>query len=129
MDAVPEEAPITLKSLGREKRTEIFRLANRGERHTDPVVASAAYRWSHAQRWNRLTNRAPGWLLPLVGILFIVLGVIAPFRHLLGLAPLFVLGGALVVVCGVLGWMTTSSARTLRAVYPEDVAADEPTQT
>jgi hypothetical protein len=125
MTAAPGDTQITLKALGREKRAEVFRLANKGERHPDPVVALAASRWSHAERWNSLPNRAPGWLLPLVGILFIVLALAAPVPLLHLLSPLFVVGGVVVVVCGVLGWISTSSARTLRAIYPEEPAADD----
>lgn len=112
-DPPTADTAITFKSLGREKRSEILRLANRGERHPDPVVAAAAYRWSHAERWNTLVNRLPGWLLPSVGIVFIILIVIT------GLPAVFIIGGVLVVVLGCLGWISTSSARAVRAVYSE----------
>jgi hypothetical protein len=112
------DSPITFKSLGREKRSEVLRLANRGDRHPDPAIAAAAYGWSHAERWNTLANRLPGWLLPSVGIVFVVLIVIT------GLPAVFIIGGVLVVVLGCLGWMSTSSARAVRAVYSEQTTTE-----
>jgi uncharacterized membrane protein YidH (DUF202 family) len=112
------DTPITFKSLGREKRGEVLRLASRGERHPDPVVAAAAHRWSHAERWNTFANRLPGWLLPSVGIIVIVLIVIAR------LPAVLIIGGVLVVVLGSLGWMSTSSARAVRAVYSEQTTTE-----
>lgn len=108
------DAPITFKSLSREQRSEVARLADKGERHPDPAVAAAVYSWSHAERWNKLPNRLPGWLLPSVGILFVVLALIT------ALPTVFIIGGLLVVVLGVLGWIGTSSARTVRNVYSRD---------
>lgn len=102
--------------MGRDTRREVIRLANIGERHADTGVVAATYRWSHARRWNSLANRLPGWLLPSVGLAFI-LGVL-----LTGLPPVFVAWGIVVVVCGLLGWMSTSLARLLRAVYVDEGA-------
>lgn len=109
-----EEAPITFKSLGRHTRKEVFRLASMGKRHPDPKVADAAYRWSHAERWNSVPNMLPGWLLPSIGIALLVLSLIAR------LPAVFIVGGAIVAVFGFLGWISTYSARALRAVYLEE---------
>lgn len=102
--------------MGRDNRREVIRLAGAGKRHADPDIAAATHRWSHAKRWNSLANRLPGWLLPCVGMIYIFLAV------LIGLPLWLGIGGMVVVVVGLLGWISTSSARALRAVYFDESA-------
>lgn len=112
------DTPIEFKSLSREKRSEVFRLAAKGEAHPDPSVAAAAYRWSNAERWNSLANRLPGWLLPSAGIAVTVLILVT------ALPPVFITGGVLVFALGCLGWTSSSAARSLRAVCSEQATPD-----
>lgn len=104
------QSRVEWKRLGARARREIFRLANAGERHPDPHVAEAAAIWAHSPRWNRLSNRIPGWVLPSVGVL---LGVV----FLVLQVPLLCVGAGLVVILGLLGWVSTAGARALRTVY------------
>ena len=97
--------------MGRDNRREVMRLAGAGKRHADPAIAVVAYRWSHAKRWNSLANRLPGWLLACVGVVYILLAVLT------GLPLWLAIGGTVVVIVGLLGWINTSGARSLRAVY------------
>ncbi len=108
MDPVPDEPPLTWKTMGKERRIEVLQLASRGERHPDPEIAAAAADWSNGERWDRLSNRLPGWLLPGVGALEAAMALV------IGLNPVFVVGGAVVVLMGCLGWMATSAARKVR---------------
>jgi hypothetical protein len=128
MTTSPGAAPVTFKSIGARKRREVFELARKGEIHPDLPVAVAAYRWSHARRWESLANRLPGWLLPSIGIIFIaaflVVGFASESALLRATAPVFVVGGFVVVFFGVMGWISTSSARILRTVYAAHAAAD-----
>lgn len=105
---------VTFKSMGRDKRREVLQLAVAGKRHSDPAISAAAYRWSHAKRWNSLANRLPGWLLPGLGVIYILLAVVLGLPWWLGT------GGMVVVVIGLLGWINTSGARSLRAVYRDE---------
>lgn len=100
--------------MGRDNRREVMRLAGAGKRHTDPAIAAAAYSWSHAERWNSVANRLPGWLLPGVGMVYILLVVLT------GLPLWLAIGGTVVAVVGLLGWISTSGARSLRAVYVDE---------
>jgi predicted anti-sigma-YlaC factor YlaD len=116
MVSAPILPSVTFKSMGRDNRREVMRLAGAGKRHADPAIAAAVYRWSHAKRWNSLANRLPGWLLPCVGVVYILLVVLT------GLPLWLAIGGTVVVVVGLLGWINTSGARSLRAVYVDESA-------
>ncbi|GAA4351835.1 hypothetical protein GCM10023087_19600 [Microbacterium rhizosphaerae] len=107
------------KRLGAPARREVFRLANTGERHPDPQVAEAAAIWAHSPRWDRLSNRIPGWVLPSVGALF---GVVCLLLQM----PLLCIAAGLVIVFGLLGWVSTAGARALRRVYEQPGAATHP---
>lgn len=74
-------------------------------------------RWANAPRWNSLSNTLPGWLLPAVGVMFVVLSLVADL-----IPVVFVTGGVVVIFFGVMGWLNTSLARSLRAVYPLSAA-------
>ena len=116
MVSAPILPSVTFKSMGRDNRREVMRLAGAGKRHADPAIAAAVYRWSHAKRWHSLANRLPGWLLPCVGVVYIFLVVLT------GLPLWLAIGGTVVVVVGLLGWINTSGARSLRAVYVDESA-------
>ncbi|HWU32798.1 MAG TPA: hypothetical protein VN108_07990 [Marmoricola sp.] len=116
MVSAPKAPIVTFKSMGRDNRREVMRLAGAGKRHANPDIAAAAYSWSHAKRWNSLANRLPGWLLPCVGMIYIF------FAVLMGLPLWLGIGGMVVVVVGLLGWISTSSARALRAIYFDESA-------
>lgn len=118
MASPPAGTQVTFKSMGRDNRREVMRLASAGERHPDTAIAAAAYRWSHAKRWNSLANRLPGWLLPSVGVIYILLAILTGLPLWLGI------GGVVVVAFGLLGWISTSGARALRAVYVDESAGD-----
>jgi hypothetical protein len=92
-------------------RREVYRLANAGEPHPDEVVRAAAYAWCHDEHWNRVWNRVPGWLLPAVGLLGVVLVIVT------GLPALLAVGFTFVTFCGLMGWAGTASALRLRRVY------------
>jgi len=108
------------KRLGAPTRREVFRLANAGERHPDRDVAEAAAIWAHDPRWNRLSNRIPGWVLPSLGVL---LGVVCLVLQM----PVLCIGAGLVIVFGLLGWVSTAAARALRRVYERPRPRDEAT--
>jgi hypothetical protein len=98
------------KRIGPASRREVFRLANLGQRHPDPLVCEAAYAWATDKGWDRLANRLPGWLLPAVGAVF---GAV----FLLLQMPLLAIGAVVVILFGLLGWASTAAAATVRAVY------------
>lgn len=122
MVSTPAVTPVTFKSMGRDNRREVMRLAKAGEPHANPAMAAAVYRWSHAKRWNSLANRLPGWLLPSVGVVYLLLAILTGLPLWFGIGGI---GGIVVVVIGLLGWINTSGARSLRAVYVDESLVDE----
>ena len=100
----------TWKSLSPAERVSVLRLAQAGERHPDERVATAAANWAHDPSWGRVWNRAPGWLLPSLGLLLGVLVIALGY-------PLVAILAALVVVTGLLGWNSTRAAAIVRAAY------------
>lgn len=110
---VPISVRRAFRELSRTQRVELFKLAQRGEQHPDPSVAKAARAWANDPGWNRRSNRLPGWLLPLTGLAYTVLGI------LLGLPIGLALCGIVVLVIGLLGWVSTGAARQLRKVYAD----------
>lgn len=99
------------KSVGVARRREVFRLLKRGERHPEPDVAAAAYSWSHSSAWESWTNRAPGWLLPGLGLALLTASLT------LGGAGVFSLAGGFVILAGLMGWNSRACAARLRQVY------------
>jgi hypothetical protein len=97
-------------SLNSADKREVFRLAGLGERHPSPQVAEAAAAWANRDALNKWWNRAPGWLLPLLGVVVLAVGVAGDLIVL-------VVGGALVVVSGLLGWNTKRCSDLLRRTY------------
>ncbi len=91
-------------------RREVLRLARLGERHPSPEVANAVEAWAHREALDKWWNRAPGWLLPLLGAIFVATGVASDLIVL-------VLGGALVIMFGLLGWNTKRCGALLRRIY------------
>lgn len=73
-------------------------------------MARAAYAWSDRPSLDRPWNRAPGWVLPLVGAVLVVLGVVVADWVL-------VVGGVVVALLGLLGWRRGSVSLLLRGVY------------
>ena len=63
----------------------------------------------------------PGWLLPSVGafiaVIAFVVALLLPEVFPEFVTVPFFLSGVLVIVLGLLGWLSTSLARTLRRVY------------
>lgn len=120
-----EQAPNprkALRALPAAQRAELVRLANRGERHPDPVVASTARRWAHGTEWSRWWNRVPGWSLPAAGALVAAAIVLCGSADLMPMPAALVLAGACVVVIalGLLAWSSKATARTFRTVYPAE---------
>jgi Flp pilus assembly protein TadB len=105
------------KTVSREDRREVFRLANSGQQHSDPAVAEAAYEWSHRSSWNGLANRLPGWLLPAIGAVLVVLFIV------IHMPPYLVVGAVAVMIFGLLGWLSTTAAAKVRAAYAADLDA------
>ena len=110
MTDTPLETTPTWKSLSPAERVSVLRLAQAGERHPDERVAAAAASWAHDPSWGRVWNRAPGWLLPVLGLLIGVLVIALGY-------PLLAILAALVVVAGLLGWNSTRAAGLVRAAY------------
>lgn len=109
-----------MRALTREQRRSLFRLAQQGRTDPDVEVRAAAYEWSHDPRWNRLTNRLPGWLLPATGAVLAAAFIVASVALRAPSGPTVVLGlgCAAVVAMGLLGWLSTSNARAFRTLYP-----------
>lgn len=78
--AVPaKEAKAAWKRVAASDRRDVMRLAKRGERHADTEVAAAAFAWSHRASWNSWANTRPGWLLPSLGVVLLLMGLVAHF--------------------------------------------------
>ena len=105
------------KTVSREDRREVFRLANSGQQHPDPAVAEAAYEWSYRSSWNGLANRLPGWLLPAIGAMLLVVIIV------IQMPPFLVVGAVAVIIFGLLGWLSTAAAAKVRAAYAADLDA------
>ena len=110
MGTTPLDTTPTWKSLSPAERVSVLRLAQAHERHPDDRVAGAAARWAHDPSWGRVWNRAPGWLLPSLGLLIGVLAIALGY-------PLLAIPAALVVATGLLGWNSTRAAAIVRGVY------------
>ena len=110
MSETPLETTPTWKSLSPAERVSVLRLAQSGEQHADERVARAATDWAHDPSWGRVWNRAPGWLLPSLGLVIGVLVIALGF-------PLLAIPAALVVLSGLLGWNSTRAAAVVRAAY------------
>lgn len=113
-------SPLTWRQLESADRREVLRLADRGERHPDPIIAEAAYRWANAPGWSRRVNRAPGWLLPAVGAVALVTVVV------LKMPVVFAIAAAIAVVCGLLGWFGSRVAAKVRSVGAPEFAVPAP---
>lgn len=107
------QARASIKLLSRDERRELFSLAQKGQRHPDSRVASAAYIWGHSKSWNMIGNREPGWLLPSVAAILVVASIAVD------LPIIFQLALGVVVVLGLLGWNSKSAAARLRQLYPD----------
>ena len=63
------------KSTAVGERREVLALAKKGLRHPVPDTAAAAYAWSHRASLDQAWNKAPGWLLPCLGLLLAGVGL------------------------------------------------------
>jgi len=109
--SVPQKDAVEAwKSIAVGERREVLALARKGLRHPVPDTAAAAYAWSHRASLDQGWNKAPGWLLPSLGLLLAGVGLVLTL-------VVFLVGGVLVVVCGLAGWNTLSCSRLLRRVY------------
>ena len=102
--------PLSWSQLPGADKREVFRLAHLGERHPSPGISNAVSGWAYRDAMDKWWNRAPGWLLPSLGVLVVVIGVV-------GDLTILIVGGALVIVSGLLGWNTTRSTALLRKTY------------
>lgn len=109
-DAAVFGSPMSWSQVPVADKREVFRLAHLGKRHPSPEVSNVATAWVHRDAMAKWWNRAPGWLLPLLGVLAVVGGISSDMIVL-------VVGSALVIVFGVLGWSTTRSTALLRDTY------------
>lgn len=119
--SIPNATPTAAwKAVSPQDRREVFLLAKSGTPHPDAEVADAAYALAHSDVWDRIWNRVPGWLLPVVGLVFLLLSL--ALGTALGAPAFFFLvfpvAFGVVILLGLLGWQVRSEAAQLRRVYP-----------
>ena len=100
-----------MEALGREDRREVVRLLKADREHPDPEVRAVAYGWAHSPRWDGWAYRLPGWFLPWVGLVMLLVGV------QLGGQPVLVVLGVAITVWGAIRWNNLACARAIRRVY------------
>ena len=109
-DAAHSGKALSWSQVPAADKREVFRLAHLAERHPSPEIAPAVSAWAYREAMGRRWNRAPGWLLPSLGLLAVVTAVVVDLTTLID-------GGALVIVFGLPGWNTTRSTALLRRTY------------
>lgn len=114
-----KEAQAAWKRVAVSDRCEVMRLAKHGKRHADTEIAAAAFAWSHRAALNGWANTRPGWLLPSLGLVFLLVSLVAHFPVIFSAASVIVL------ILGLLGWSSTASAAAIRRVYDARPAASE----
>jgi membrane-bound ClpP family serine protease len=117
-----KEAQAAWKRVTVSDRRDVIRLAKHGERHADAEVAAAAFAWSHRAALNWWANTRPGWLLPSLGLVFLLVSLVAHFPVIMSVASVIVL---ILGLLGLLGWSSTASAAAIRRVYDARPADSE----
>lgn len=101
-----------MEALGREDRREVVRLLKSDRQHLDPAVRATALAWAQQPKWEHWSYRLPGWLLPWVALMTLVLG--------LELGQLLIVAaGAVLTVWALRRWNNHACARAIRRVYDE----------
>ena len=113
------EAQAAWKRVAGSDRRDVIRLAKHGERHADTEIAAAAFAWSHRAALHGWANTRPGWLLPSLGLVFLLVSLVAHFPVILSVVSVIVL------ILGFLGWSSTASAAAVRRVYDTRPADSE----
>lgn len=113
------EAKAAWRRVTVSDRRDVIRLAKRGERHADAQVAAAAFAWFHRAALSGWANTRPGWLLPSLGLVFLLVSLVAHLPAMVSVTSVIVL------IFGLLGWRTTASAAAIRRVYDARPADSE----
>ncbi|MFD1714304.1 hypothetical protein ACFSBZ_07475 [Amnibacterium flavum] len=104
----------TWRSIGRETRGEVLRLAKAGKIHPDPAIAALAYHWSHRPSEDRFANQISGAIL-LVGTVLALLGFVASSN-----AVVLVVGvGVTLIVVVAMRRQEAGVAASIRSAYPD----------
>src|SRR5665647_2737664 len=106
-----KEAKAAWNRVAASDRRDVIRLSRHGEQHADSEVAAAAFAWSHRESLNSWANTRPGWLLPSLGLVLLLVSLVAHFP------VIFSVSSVIVLVLGLLGWISVASAAAIRRVY------------